>query len=59
MIVHAPVAVAPSDALHTSQAPEQALLQQTPSAQKPDVHWSLAVHAPAMAAFGSHWPAWQ
>jgi hypothetical protein len=31
--------------LHDSHVPLQALLQQTPSAQKPDPHWLPEVHA--------------
>ena len=39
--------VAPVFALvHASQAPLQAFVQQTPSAQEPPVHWVPAVHVP-------------
>ncbi len=37
-VVHVPVAVAPSAVVQASQAPVQAALQQTPSAQKVEVH---------------------
>ena len=37
-LVHVPLELAPSVAEHVSQAPLQALLQQTPSAQKPEAH---------------------
>ena len=35
----------PEDSAQASQAPAQAVLQQTPSAQKPLTHWLAAVHA--------------
>ncbi len=55
-VVQEPSAVAPSACEQAWQAPEQAELQHTPSAQKPDVHWSFAVQDPARALFGTHWP---
>jgi hypothetical protein len=46
----AQVPVAP----HVSQAPAQAVEQQTPSAQKPLAHWFGAAQAAAMDFFGTH-----
>jgi hypothetical protein len=42
--------------LQRSQLPEQALLQHTPSAQKPDWHCVLAVQATPWARKSSHEP---
>jgi hypothetical protein len=54
--VQVPSAVEPSAFVQASQAPVQAVPQQTPSAQKPDVHWSFAVHAPARVLFATQAP---
>jgi hypothetical protein len=45
-----------SDPRHAWHALVQALLQQTPSAQKPLVHWSAAVHEAASAFLARHMP---
>jgi hypothetical protein len=37
--------------VQATQVPLHALLQQTPSAQKPVVHWLFAVHGPAPVTF--------
>ncbi len=58
-VVHVPVAVAPSAVVQASHEPVQAALQQTPSAQYEDVHWSFAVQDPARADFATHCPLWQ
>jgi hypothetical protein len=42
-LVQVPFCIAPSDPAQTSQAPEQALLQQKPSEQKPLAHWVAPV----------------
>jgi hypothetical protein len=54
--LHVPSELAPSATVQASQAPAQAVLQHTPSVQKPLVHWSLAVHVLALADFATHWP---
>jgi len=46
-------------ALQESQAPEQALLQHTPSTQLPLVHWLLAEHTAPLDILGTHAPALQ
>ncbi len=40
-----------------SQAPVQAVLQQTPPEQNPLLHWVLWVQATPLPAGGTHWPA--
>ncbi len=40
---------------HASQAPAQAALQQTLSAQKPERHWSVAEQVAPRAPCGTHW----
>ena len=51
----------PSDParLHAKQVCAQADVQQTPSTQKPLVHWPAFVHAALIAPFGWHLPAAQ
>jgi hypothetical protein len=58
--VHVPTLLATSHAAHSSV---QAVLQHTPSTQKPEPHWALAVQAPPSgllhvpAPFALHtWP---
>jgi hypothetical protein len=46
-------------ALHSAQLPVHAELQHTPSAQKPEVHWTAVVHAAPSPDFGTHAPVWQ
>ena len=41
--------------LQASHWPEQALLQQTPSAQNPDEHWLLAAQEAPGPPFAAHW----
>ena len=53
---HVPGAVATSQASHW---PEHALVQQTPSTQKPLAHVRASAHATPVAAFGAHPPASQ
>lgn len=40
-------------ALHASQSPAHAVLQQKPSTQFPEVHWLLAVHAVPVESLGT------
>jgi hypothetical protein len=42
--------------LQRSQLPLHALLQHNPSAQKPELHWELAVQALPICRSGWHWP---
>ena len=44
--------------VHAWQVPLQALVQQTPSAQKPLVHWSVAVQACPFGRFPAQAPLW-
>jgi hypothetical protein len=53
-LVQVPLAAAPSAALHTSQLPEQALLQQKPSTQLPLEHWTAAEQAAPCASLPTH-----
>jgi hypothetical protein len=46
-------------AVHAWQVPVQALLQQTPSAQKPDAHCDAAAHALPFPSAGAQTPAVQ
>ena len=55
-LVQVPFADAPLAAEQVSQAPEQALPQQNPSAHAPVVHWLLAVHTLPCASFGTQVP---
>ncbi len=57
LIAHVPSTLAPAATEHASQAPEQAVLQQTPSTQDPDWHWLRAEHFAPSAARVTHWPA--
>ncbi len=40
--------------MQASHAPEQVVLQQTPSTQLPLAHWLVPVHAPPLASFAAH-----
>jgi hypothetical protein len=51
-----PFVAAPAAVEHASQAPAQAELQHTPSAQKPDAHCSFALHACPIARAPLHAP---
>jgi hypothetical protein len=52
--VHVPLALAPSADEQASQAPEQAVLQQTLSTQNPDVHWSFAEQLDEVVSLATH-----
>jgi hypothetical protein len=43
--------------VHDSHCPVQAALQQTPSATKPDVHWSAFVALDPFGSLAAHAPA--
>lgn len=59
-VLHVPFAVLLSAAEQAMQVPVHAVLQQTPSAQKPLAHWSTAVHAVPLVSLRTHaWAAVQ
>jgi hypothetical protein len=53
--VQVPLVVAPSAAEHTSHPPPHALLQHTPSAQKPLVHWPALEQLDPRPSLGEQW----
>ena len=58
-VVHVPFADAPCPAAHAWQVPEQAVLQQKPSTQKPEVHWLAPLQAVPCTFFAVQVPALQ
>jgi hypothetical protein len=51
---HTPSVPPVSAAEHAWHAPVHAVSQQSPSAQKPLAHWSVALHAVPLVPFGTH-----
>lgn len=54
--VHVPFCPPVSAAEQKSHAPPQAVLQQKPSAQNPEAHCRVSVHAPPLTCGGTHCP---
>lgn len=55
-LLHVPSAPTLSAAVHAWQLPVHAVLQQTPSAQNPLVHWLTPEHAMPLACLALHTP---
>jgi hypothetical protein len=55
-MVQMPSEVAPSTAEQASQAPLQAVPQQTPSTQNPDAHWEMRLQGAETACAGTQSP---
>jgi hypothetical protein len=47
------------EARHVSHGPVHAVLQHTPSAQKPEAHWPCSLQLPPLETSTSHWPSTQ